>query len=108
MLCCFQLDNPPSGPLDINFFKLHESVTRSPEYSNVREVVGRHRLQPGEYCVVPSTFAPNEEGDFVIRFFSEKSSDAQEMDENTGESEVQVKAFVVFHFSSFFCVLSFF
>jgi calpain len=63
-------DNLPK-PLDLNFFKYNASVARSPSFINLREVSCRFKLPPGVYCIVPSTFEPNEEGEFILRVFSE-------------------------------------
>ncbi|NWU87817.1 CAN1 protein, partial [Onychorhynchus coronatus] len=56
------------------FFLANASRARSEQFINLREVSTRLRLPPGEYIVVPSTFEPNREGDFVLRFFSEKKA----------------------------------
>ena len=63
-----------NSPLGKKFFK-----RRRPEscYSNtinfrkVQEVVGRFMVSPGRFCVVPSTFYPKQDGDFLLRIFSE-------------------------------------
>lgn len=37
----------------------------------------RFKLPPGHYLIVPSTFDPNEEGEFVIRVFSETQNNME-------------------------------
>ncbi|NWW22740.1 CAN1 protein, partial [Falcunculus frontatus] len=63
------------------FFLANASRARSEQFINLREVSTRFRLPPGEYIVVPSTFEPNKEGDFVLRVFSEKRAGTVEMDD---------------------------
>ncbi|EDO40193.1 predicted protein [Nematostella vectensis] len=71
------------GNLDMEFFQYHASTARSPVFINSREVVGRYALPPGEYVVIPTTFNPNEEGNFVLRMYSEKAHKTCEVDEKT-------------------------
>jgi hypothetical protein len=54
----------------LDFFANNKSVGRSPAFINLREVTGRFRVPPGEYVVVPSTYEPNEEGDFMLRIYT--------------------------------------
>lgn len=75
-------------PLKLNFFKYNASVARSPAFINLREVSCRFKLPPGHYLIVPSTFEPNEEGEFLIRVFSESKSEFEENDESIGMGEI--------------------
>ncbi|XP_050555732.1 calpain-B isoform X7 [Spodoptera frugiperda] len=75
-------------PLDVNFFKYNASVGRSQAFINLREVSARFKLDPGSYVIVPSTFDPDEEGEFLLRVFSEKSNNMAENDEDIGMGDV--------------------
>ena len=62
----------PEGPQEIAFFKRSASVAKSPSFVNMREITGRHKLTPGQYLIVPSTFEPQKEAQFLLRIYSEK------------------------------------
>ncbi|XP_050094655.1 calpain-B-like [Anopheles aquasalis] len=66
-------------PLTRDWFATHLSKEKS-TFINLREVTCRFRLEPGTYLIVPSTFDPNEEGEFMIRVFSECANNMQEND----------------------------
>ncbi|GJQ77204.1 hypothetical protein Trydic_g14875 [Trypoxylus dichotomus] len=86
----YYLPNPDilPKPLNLNFFKYNASVARSPSFINLREVSCRFKLPPGTYCIVPSTFEPNEEGEFLLRVFSEHQNNMEENDEEIGYGEI--------------------
>lgn len=69
--------------LSKDFFLYHKSTARSENFVNAREVTGRFSLPPGEYVIMPSTFKNNEEGDFIMRMFSEKPQLSAAMDTQT-------------------------
>ncbi|KAK9885849.1 hypothetical protein WA026_013727 [Henosepilachna vigintioctopunctata] len=75
----YYLPNPEHAPqpLDMNFFKYNASVARSPSFINLREVSCRFKLPPGTYCIVPSTYDANEQGEFLLRVFSEHQNNMQ-------------------------------
>eukprot|EP00069_Balaena_mysticetus_P002155 bmy_15854T0 len=58
--------------LQKDFFLYNASKARSKTYINMREVSERFRLPPSEYVIVPSTYEPHQEGEFILRVFSEK------------------------------------
>uniref|UniRef100_A0A8C7FI68 Calpain-3 n=1 Tax=Oncorhynchus kisutch TaxID=8019 RepID=A0A8C7FI68_ONCKI len=59
--------------LQKDFFLYNASKAKCKSYINLREVSERFCLPPGEYVIIPSTFDPHEEGEFILRVFSEKN-----------------------------------
>lgn len=57
--------------LSTDFFKYNTSIARSPTYINLREVTARFSLPPGTYAIIPSTFDKGEEGEFILRVWTE-------------------------------------
>lgn len=56
----------------MNFFNNNDALYKfhSPMY-NIREVCKRLKVPPGKYCIVPCTSNQNEQGEFLLRVFSE-------------------------------------
>jgi len=69
-------------------YRIHSMFEKAGDsiFINMREVVNRYQMKEGRYVVVPSTYDPHEQGKFMMRIFTEKSSDAMvlEKDHPTG------------------------
>ncbi|KAJ7403178.1 Calpain-3 [Pitangus sulphuratus] len=76
--------------LQKDFFLYNASKARSKTYINMREISERFRLPPSEYVIIPSTYEPHQEGEFILRVFSEKRSLSEEV-ENMIEAERPLK-----------------
>jgi len=51
----------------------------SSTYINSRSVFLRHRFPPGRYVIVPCTFEPGQEGEFLLRIYTDKKGHAMEL-----------------------------
>ncbi|KAI4802263.1 hypothetical protein KUCAC02_020113 [Chaenocephalus aceratus] len=74
--------------LQKDFFLYNASKAKCKTYINLREVTERIHLPPGEYVIVPTTFEAHQEGEFILRVFSEKQSITEEED-NVGMDKTQ-------------------
>uniref|UniRef100_A0A158Q8T4 Calpain catalytic domain-containing protein n=1 Tax=Elaeophora elaphi TaxID=1147741 RepID=A0A158Q8T4_9BILA len=63
-----------NGRLTREYFQQHKSCARSAAFINLREITGRFRIPPGNYVIVPSTFEPNEEAEFMLRVYTNGKS----------------------------------
>ncbi|CAD5113076.1 DgyrCDS2268 [Dimorphilus gyrociliatus] len=79
--------NDPDEKLSYKSLRYLERVAGSKSFINSREVADYHFLYPGSYAVVPSTFEPQQEADFLLRLFAEKPGTIEEPDEITGKGE---------------------
>ncbi|RXG55456.1 Calpain-5 [Armadillidium vulgare] len=57
---------------------IHEPVATS-DYIRTRSIFLREQLKRGRYVIVPTTFKPNETGEFLLRLFTSKDPDAKEL-----------------------------
>ena len=60
--------------LSTDFFRSRRPVGGSDTYTKLPEVTSRLTIPPGTYCIIPSTFDPNEEGDFYLRLFTHEKT----------------------------------
>ena len=60
-------------------YRLHVMMEKAADsiFINMREVVNRFQLKTGRYVVIPSTYGPHVAGNFMLRIFTEKSSNAR-------------------------------
>ena len=70
-----QAPDDGSDVLTKHWVDYHYSAGTSGPFTNAREVLKRFDLDPGRYIVLPCAFKPGEEGDFLLRIFTEKYSD---------------------------------
>lgn len=84
-------DTLEQKPVFRSFFETNASVARSPAFVNMRETSSRFKLTPGHYLVVPSTYEPNEEAEFMIRIFSETSHTFHENDDRIAMEKIEVR-----------------
>lgn len=66
-----------SGKLDKHFFDYNKSIATSGSFTNLREVQNRFELKPGKYVIIPCAFNPDDQGDFLMRIFTEKATDSK-------------------------------
>lgn len=54
-------------------YRLHtmQSKVATSSYINTRSIFMRLNLESGRYCLVPSTFEPNVEGEFLLRIYTD-------------------------------------
>lgn len=61
----------------------HKAVTKTPTWQDGRESNIRVRLPVGRYCIVPSTYMPDMEGDFILRVHIESFGPEVEMEDSS-------------------------
>ncbi|XP_071800051.1 calpain-9-like isoform X1 [Asterias amurensis] len=77
-------DGQKTEKLPKDFFLRNASKARSDTFINTREIMGRFKMKPGRYCIIPSTFEQHKEGDFLIRIYSLKKASSVTLEDKTG------------------------
>ncbi|XP_063145961.1 calpain-3 isoform X2 [Candoia aspera] len=80
--------------LQKDFFLYNASKVKCKSYINMREVAERFRLPPNEYVIIPSTYEPHQEGEFILRVFSEKISLSEEVESKIEAGNISPIVFV--------------
>ncbi|XP_007428667.1 calpain-3 isoform X1 [Python bivittatus] len=80
--------------LQKDFFLYNASKVKCKSYINMREVAERFRLPPNEYVIIPSTYEPHQEGEFILRVFSEKRSQSEEVESKIEAGNISPIIFV--------------
>ncbi|XP_037101317.1 calpain-3b isoform X2 [Syngnathus acus] len=80
--------------LQKDFFLYNASKAKCKHYINMREITERVRLPQGEYVVIPTTFEPHEEGQFILRVFSENRSTSEEAENTIGTDQTRPIVYV--------------
>uniref|UniRef100_UPI00358E7DFA calpain-3-like n=1 Tax=Myxine glutinosa TaxID=7769 RepID=UPI00358E7DFA len=70
--------------LSREFFLRQPLCVRNRSYINLREVSEHFQLPPGNYVIVPSTYEPHQEADFLMRVFCEKRNKSKEAEDKIG------------------------
>jgi len=61
----------------------HKPVAKTKTWVDGRETNLRLRLSQGKYCIIPCTFMPGSEGDFILRIHVERYSNEVDDNEHT-------------------------
>uniref|UniRef100_A0A667WZX2 Calpain catalytic domain-containing protein n=1 Tax=Myripristis murdjan TaxID=586833 RepID=A0A667WZX2_9TELE len=63
------------GHLGSSFFRRNRPVKDRQLYSDQRDLIELHSLQPAEYVIIPSTMKPNTNADFVLTVYSKANNE---------------------------------
>ena len=64
------IDSNTTGGLKFNFHQV-DRIDTSGSYMNVREISKRFRVDPGDYLIIPSTYEPDRDCEFMLRVYTE-------------------------------------
>ena len=73
--------------LDRDFFDKNQPAGDVDSFLQTFEVTKRFKLRPGSYAVIPTTFDPNKEGEFLLRIFSERNGTIESFGSCTSDED---------------------
>ncbi|KAJ1369962.1 hypothetical protein KIN20_031582 [Parelaphostrongylus tenuis] len=65
----YEVGSPSYGALDADFLLGRKPTARTRVFINMREVTCRFRVPAGHYVILPCTFEPNSDGEFLLRIY---------------------------------------
>uniref|UniRef100_A0A6Q2YUY9 Calpain 8 n=1 Tax=Esox lucius TaxID=8010 RepID=A0A6Q2YUY9_ESOLU len=71
-VCCYTYKGQANVHLGPDVLLKQKEVAMCKTFTDSREVCDRFCLPPGNYVIIPSTFLPHKNGNFILRVFSEK------------------------------------
>jgi len=71
----------------------HKAVTKTATWQDGRESNLRIRLPVGKYCIIPSTFMPDQEGDFILRVHIEQFGPEEDSDSDS-DTLIETRALI--------------
>lgn len=66
-----------------------DRIGTSGSYINTREVTKRFRVPPGNYLIIPSTYDEDRDCEFMLRIFTEKVIESNDLDKDKDLNEIQ-------------------
>ncbi|XP_077094289.1 calpain-1 catalytic subunit [Siphateles boraxobius] len=71
------------GKFGSSFFYSRKPVATSGNFQDARQVMKLFRLEPGEYLIVPSTYIPNKNAEFILSILCKNEINIQKDTEST-------------------------
>jgi len=81
--------NPDEGPIGEMFFRFTQPTEYTSTFSPIRGITGRHKLPPGHYLIVPSSYSNSTESQFLLRVYHKTMKKATP-EEDTEKEEVRL------------------
>ncbi|PIO60918.1 calpain large subunit, domain III, partial [Teladorsagia circumcincta] len=65
----YEVDSDPNGALSADYLLGRKPTARTRVFINMREVTCRFRVPAGHYVILPCTFDPGCDGEFLLRIY---------------------------------------